>query len=77
MKGILRITPTPTLDELAEKDGLGLNCKLCHSCFVYYTVHGMTESKGNKEMLEHWKDKHAFELSVLVHGKDTTAHNHK
>jgi len=75
MKGILRITPT--LDELAEKDGLGLNCKMCHSCFVYYTVYGMTDTRGNKEMFEHRKEKHEFELSVLVNAKNTTAHNHK
>jgi hypothetical protein len=69
MKGTLRNIDPPPLDQLAEKDGLVWNCKLCHRFSTYYTVYGMTESKGPRDMLEHWKEKHEVELSVIVGAK--------
>ena len=59
-----------TLKDLAVREGSGWNCKF-DKCeyFTYYTVYGMTESRAPKEMLEHWKKKHEFELSVIMAAK--------
>ena len=70
MKGIPRNIPPPPLEHLAEKHGLVWDCKACNDFSVYYTVHGMTESKGPKDMLDHWKEKHESELSVIVKAKE-------
>ena len=60
-----------TLQDLAVKEGKVWNCKYSNCSFcVYYTVYGMTESRALKEMLEHWKKKHEYELSVIMAAKE-------
>jgi len=60
-----------TLEDLAVREGSGWNCKF-DKCeyYTYYTVRGMTETKGLRDMLEHWEEKHEFELSVIMAAKE-------